>query len=334
MPSPVAFLPFALVLFAVSVFGPCPAAAQDEQHGSFSLLVENDLFAGTDQHYTNGVKGSWLSPEGDLPGFGRWLARNMPLLAPAGKKRISYAVGQNIYTPDDISATALVPDERPYAGWLYGEVGLVSETEATLDSLALSVGVIGPLSLAEETQDFWHETFGFDEPKGWDHQLENEPALNLFAERKWRSLWHRTWLFGLDTDVTPHLGLALGNVFTHAAAGVMLRLGEGLESDFGPPRIRPSMPGSGHFTPGPEIGWYVFGGIEGRAVARNIFLDGNTFTDSHSVDKKSLVGDAQFGVALVLPRVRIAYTQVLRTKEFDGQDRADIFGAISVTARF
>src|SRR3546814_11015068 len=29
----------------------------------------------------------------------------------------------------------------------------------------------------------------------------------------------------------------------------------------------------------------LFAGVEGRAVLRNIFLDGNTFADSHSVDE-------------------------------------------------
>jgi len=90
---------------------------------------------------------------------------------------------------------------------------------------------------------------------------------------------------GLDADVLPHFGGALGNVFTYGAAGVTLRIGSGLEDDFGPPRIRPSLPGSAYFLPGKGFNWYLFAGLEGRAVLYNIFLDGNTFTDSHSVDK-------------------------------------------------
>lgn len=67
----------------------------------------------------------------------------------------------------------------------------------------------------------------------------------------------------------------------------MLRLGQRLPLDYGPPRIQPSLPGSGFFVPPQDrFGWYLFAGVEGRAVARNIFLDGNTFRDSRSVDKE------------------------------------------------
>ncbi len=134
----------------------------------------------------------------------------------------------------------------------------------------------------------------------------------------------------------PHFGLSLGNVFTYGAAGLTLRFGEDFKGDFaGPPRIRPSMPGASHFqAPEGYFGWYVFAGIEGRAVARNIFLDGNTFADSHSVDKKTLVGDVQIGFALIFKRFRLTYTQVISSNEFDGQDQPHNFGALSLTANF
>lgn len=321
------------------VLGGRPAAAEEPQRaedrrGSFSLLVENDAFIATDRHYTNGLRASWLSAEDDVPAWGRWLARNMPLIDPGRRLRIGYAVGQSMFTPNDIDVAALQPDERPYAGWLYGEVGLTSETDARMDQIALSLGVVGPLSLAENTQRFWHETFGFQDPKGWDNQLENEPAINLFVERKWRNLWRHAPLLGLETDVTPHLGGSLGNVFTYAAAGLTVRLGVDLEDDFGPPRIRPSLPGSAFFTPRSHFAWYLFAGLEGRAVAHNIFLDGNTFADSHSVDRETWVADVQIGLALLFERVRLTFTVVERSPEFEGQGDPDRFGAISATARF
>ena len=65
-----------------------------------------------------------------------------------------------------------------------------------------------------------------------------------------------------------------------------------------------------------------------------MFLDGNTFSNSQSVDKKTLVGDAQLGVALVFSRFRLAFTQVFRSIEYVGQANADRFAAVSLTARF
>lgn len=78
----------------------------------------------------------------------------------------------------------------------------------------------------------------------------------------------------------------------------------------------------------------MFAGLDGRAVARNIFLDGNTFSDSHSVDKKPLVGDATAGVAFTLGDYRLSYSLNARSKEFDGQDGRSVFGAMTLSTRF
>lgn len=304
---------------------------------SFSVVLENDVYVpnGSDRHYTNGMRASCISAPGKVPDFGRRLARNLPFIDARGKTRIGYAIGQNMYTPEDIAIAAPQPLDRPWAGWLYGEVSIVSETEERLDSAALSVGVVGPWAGAEWAQREWHKIIDVQVPKGWDNQLDNEPALNLTLDRQWRYLALPRML-GLNADVTPHLGGALGNVFTYAGIGATFRFGEDLVNDFGgPPRIGPSLPGAAHFS-GPNDGfaWYLFAGIEGRAVARNIFLDGNSFGAGPSVDKKPLVGDLQVGAALLFARVRLTYTVVFRTKEFEGQDEGDIFGAISLTARF
>lgn len=77
----------------------------------------------------------------------------------------------------------------------------------------------------------------------------------------------------------------------------------------------------------------MFGGLEGRAVGRNIFLDGNSFQDDGpSVDKNMLVGEARIGLALTFDDVRFAYTQVFRSQEFEGQSR-QIFGTVSLSLR-
>src|SRR3546814_13227351 len=84
---------------------------------------------------------------------------------------------------------------------------------------------------------------------------------------------------------------------TFANAGATVRLGQDLSVDYGPPLIRPSLSGLAAIDGGSDLAWYLFAGVEGRATARNIFLDGNTFSDSHHVDKKNFVADPQFGVA-------------------------------------
>jgi lipid A 3-O-deacylase len=306
-----------------------------EPAGSFTLLVENDAFTGTDQHYTNGLRLSYLSGQDDVGDRVRSLASVMPFLASDATLRGGFSLGHNIYTPNNILTTSVIANERPYAGYLYAGMAVVAESKSdgTLDTWELDIGLVGPSALGEEVQNNFHRLIGTPEARGWANQLEDEPALSLTHERKWRHLWrHPNSGFGMD--VTPHVGGSIGNVATYLNLGVTVRAGSGLARDYGPPRIRPSLPGAGFFQPQDRVGWYLYAGVDGRAIAHNIFLDGNSFKDSHSVDSNVWVGDVQMGLVLTFSKVQIAYTHVYRTREFVGQEANDNFGAVSISARF
>jgi len=152
---------------------------QQENLGTFSLVVENDLFVDTDRHYTNGIRLSWLMPLGDEPSLVKDTARRLPMFAEAQDIRVEFALGQSMFTPTDTSRRIPDPNDRPYAGWLYANVGVVAETGRRLDQMALGIGVVGPASLAEQSQKFVHDVRGFNKPRGWDSQLKNEPTLQL-----------------------------------------------------------------------------------------------------------------------------------------------------------
>ncbi|MFH1804284.1 MAG: lipid A deacylase LpxR family protein [Pseudomonadota bacterium] len=326
--------------------GPQSQRTPDDKWG-LSVTVENDMFTpnGSDQHYTNGVRFAAISPEDSAPDTVLNVAKAIPFFASNGRIRTSYAFGQSMYTPKDIKIAEPQPDERPWAGWLYGSVGLLSDTGlqrsssddyARIDTLELTLGVIGPASLADKTQTFVHKVVDSPEPQGWDNQLKNEPALGLAYERKYRS-WFQEDYLGIEFDATPHAGFNLGNAFTNAEIGAMFRIGHDLPADYGPPRIRPSMPGTDFFKPDTDdfpFSGYLFAGVSGRWVLRDITLDGNTFADSASIDKEPLVGDLQIGAALIIGQTRLSYTHVYRTREFEGQGSGDQFGAISLSMRF
>lgn len=308
-------------------------ASEQTEIGILSLVLENDIFYDTDRNYTNGVRAAWLSAAEQAPEWALRAGLLFPLFPGDSTVRTGYAIGQNMYTPEDIEIPDPPFDDQPYAGWLYGSIGLIAETGQRLDQLGLTLGIVGPASLAEQTQKLIHEITGSPKPRGWDTQLKNEPGVILSYQRSWRRFIEETSL-GNTFDVTPHAGGAIGNVFTYANAGFTLRYGRRLPHDYGPPRIQPSLPGSGFFVPQDRFGWYLFAGVEGRAVARNIFLDGNTFRNSRSVDKEPLVGDLQFGFALTWSDVRLSYTHVLRTPEFKTQGDTSEFGAVSLSIRF
>ncbi|MCH2547865.1 MAG: lipid A deacylase LpxR family protein [Alphaproteobacteria bacterium] len=302
--------------------------------GTLSFTLENDVFSGNDDGYTNGFRASWTTAADKMPFLLAPIAKSIPMFPVNGDKRVSYGFGQSMFTPNDIEAYTLQPNDRPYAGWLYGSVGLVSDTGTQFDTLELTLGVVGPASLAKQTQRAVHEYItDSPEPHGWYHQLENEPGIILSYDRKWRSFYQFSAL-GHGVDFTPGVGASVGNVMTDAKMGATVRFGRNLPSDYGPPRVRPALSGSDFFIPTKGFSWYVFAGAEGRYVARNIFLDGNTYQDSHSVDKEHWVGDVQTGIALTFQEWRVAYTHVFRTREYETQKDAESFGAFTVSTQF
>ena len=335
--------------------GPSVAGAESseapcyENKFAFNILFENDLWgSGSDKHFTHGSRLSLLVARQRVAD-GKKCPKDPSRLVAAARgladtlswgglnfetHQLSLILGQNIFTPEDISRSDLILNDRPYAGWLYLGFGLIAEREGPykpVDTYELDLGVIGPWSQAEAVQKNWHEFIDTDDPMGWDHQLANEIGILLNLERKWKVPLPMPGKEGLELDFLPSAGIALGNVFTYASAGGMLRLGVNLGIDYGPPRIRPGAQGSDFFNTGKIAGWYAFAGVEGRAVARNIFLDGNTFKDSHSVDKKYFVGDLHVGLVVVIGRVRLTISNVFRTAEFNGQGELDEFGSVSAS---
>lgn len=327
-----------LLLACLSHFMALPSFAGEKVYPYdavyYSLVVENDLFANRDKRYTSGVRLSTLWAEERLPGFFRRNLDMIPFFPEHGKLRFGLQFGQSMYTSDDITQKDPPKDERPYAGWLYTTMEVSSDTGFRLDQFQITLGIVGPYSLAEHSQKTVHEAINSPRPMGWHTQLGTEPGLNLSYQRKWKAQRDLVRIAGLGIDFSPHLGGSVGNVFTHLATGGVFRIGFALPQDYGPPLISPSMAGSNFFVPTDSFGGYLFAGFEGRAVLRNIFLDGNSFRSSRSVGKKYLVGDVMGGVVLTFKRTRLAYTHVIRTREFRGQRGKDRYGAVTVTIRF
>lgn len=321
----------------LAAFVAAPALAEDrmpgDHSGTLTFTYENDLFAGTDRYYTSGFQVAWRSSSYDPPAWLAWATRSGLLFPEGGTPRWGLAFGQNIFTPDDTTRTNPDPRDRPYAGWLYGAINLASYTRTEYASVELQLGVVGPSALGEQTQNNVHDFLNIDRAYGWDHQLKDEPGVNLVLTRQWRFNTDPIWN-DVSLGIVPTLVGSVGNVQTYASAGMTIRLGNDLEADFGPPRMRPSLSGSAFYQPNGRWGWYVFAGLEGRAVARDVFLDGNTWRDSRSVDRETFVGDAVAGFAVMMPIARLTVTYTARTREFETQRESAQFGSASLSFRF
>lgn len=313
-----------------------------------NLYFENDLFADTDQSYTNGIRLAWVSPDIDTylydPQLPAWLREVNYWFTPLYphpenakdeiNRNLVFTIGQQMYTPEDRERTTLDPNDRPYAGWLYAGFGYHAKTRNKLNSVELNLGVVGPAALGQEAQDMVHNLRGIALFQGWDNQLQNEPGIQIVWEHKNR-LAKQPLLGRFGYDMITHYGGSLGNVATYANTGAEIRFGVRLPDDFGTSALRPGGDNSAPGNQDPRLrqGWgvHTFISIDGRFVARNIFLDGNTFRDSHSVDKKHLVAEAALGIAGVYDKWKVSYAQVYRTKEFEAQEDAQSYGSFTVS---
>jgi lipid A 3-O-deacylase len=335
-----------LIGLAGAALAAWPGAALAEERlatekGVLSLAVENDsLSSGADRNYTSGIKLAYVSPEEALPG---WLRAAGAFTRPLSGNDADFwgvALGQSIFTPQDIAANPAPSDQHPYAGWLYAQIMVAVDAGRGqdgrlrhLDTYELEFGMVGPSALGKPSQRGIHEWLGAPDPQGWDSELRDEFAFALSFDRRWRALARFEDVGGLEADLTPSAGLTLGTLRDEVRLGLGLRVGQHLADDYGPPRVRPSLSGVEHFERAETLSWSVFTGVMGRAVAHNLFLDGNTYRDGPSVERNPYVFDFQSGISVSAGDWRLAYTFVWRSEEFASQPARQDFGALALSWR-
>ena len=292
------------------------AAIAPVRQWSASVRWENDTFGGTDRGYTDGVAlalahtgPSWLDPVADWLPWGE------------GRRTVSYDLAQAMLTPSDTHRRIPDPNDRPYAGVLSAGLTLHIERSNSYNGLKFITGVVGPWSLAKETQREVHRLGGWNLPQGWDYQLHNEPIFNFAYEYRHMFLLagrREAWSF----EALPIADAWAGNMLTQAGGGGLLRAGYNVPDDFGPTLVR----GLGYMPPprrspdgNADWGFSVCGGGFGNLVLRDITLDGNTFKDSPSVDKKLFVPMGAVGLAVGNRHLETSFTYVFGERNSTGK---------------
>ena len=313
-------------LAVVGLWWLTPAGAADNEQPvcdastacEFQLYIENDSFGpGTDRYYTNGIKfGGGVSAKSFIEHVLKVPAERVlqQITDNRGNTQFGLFLGQNLYTPQTHRRVG-----GATAGPAVGGMAVCRRRGAKCRGQpAANRGARsrhgGPAALGRLVQTEWHRLVNADKPLGWRNQLRNEPGILLAYFEKLR--------YGPSSgvQVVPHFGATVGNVMTLVRTGGIVRVGHNM-SGFGPDTIEPGgamlQRTRQHDAPSaraPE--WYVFAGVDGRLVARNIFLDGNSFRDSASVDRRVFVHDFKAGFSLRLAPVRLSFTHVQRSAEF------------------
>jgi len=300
-----------------------------------NLYLENDAGHHTDIEYSDGARFSVLMhrPDAVHEDF------HIPFTEVSERTHfISFALTRQMFTPDDLTESKLIEDQRPYAGWLYLETALHQTTVRTLDTLTMQLGIVGPASGVAWFQKQIHNIIGVTEPQGWDNQLNNEIGIQLNYQHKRRYLFAPVW--GIESCANPYIGTELGNVSIKANTGALLRIGWHIPEDFGAGIINGGYESgipvrAGSLSHGSSK-WSLYGNLHagGSVVARDLFLDGNTFTESHSVDKKFFTGYGSYGVSGRYKNFSFDYLRTYYTKQYTTQEHAHRYDTIILSYLF
>lgn len=321
-----------LVLFGTSTTTLAVQPEGPHTQSGWRLTLDNDILTGqaTDRDYTGGIGFTY---SGDA-------ARDHPLSLDALRESLtgrlhplfsdeahsrryhSQQIGLMLSTPEDISSTRPVYDDRPYASLLFVSSSAV-DIDPARDSMFISrltIGMLG-LELAADIQRVLHELTDSDVPNGWEHQVSagGEPALMVELARQHALLLaeHHEWKAGWDA--------VIGSI-TELDASISWRAGH-LRSpwwSYVPSQVRyieQSMP----VIQAAATEWFVHAGAKLRLVAYNALLQGQ-FRDSEvripSEDIERMVVEYWSGVAYAFAEhYRIDVYFRGNTPEFSGDNK-------------
>lgn len=270
------------------------------------IAFANDAFLRSDNQFSNGLalqlhsaRVSNLASTRGTPAFGKSLAR---LLLPRGRGwffRESWGLAQTVQNPDDLDERGILPDDVPYVGMLGWTNAFVAFNDRELVGFQTLLGWVGSASMGEQTQRSAHRMLAVSPPRGWEHQLANEPLFNLYVMRKAKLLRSRWVDAALSSDA------ALGNVYTQVQTAMEWRAGL-LPRGFAPPvmGVGRSVEHDGRMRwPGRTYAYatlVIRGSAFVFAMARdgNLLRGDNRWTRENTLDPATLVGQGILGLHL------------------------------------
>ncbi len=292
-----------IVLIILSAINFSSSAAE---YDWVSTTLDNDLFVGTDNGYTNGIYVS-LFETGQKAGVkpdNDWLVNPLIWSMPEVKGRSvinSYMFGQTMITPSDINIVDPDQNEIPYSALLAVNNSYVTYDSSVADLVSTTVGIVGPLALGEETQSLIHRIIGSDDPQGWDTQLENELVFQFSRARLWR-----TWVSeNKKFDLLVKAETNLGTISSDINAGATFRYGKGLDDSY----VTSIYSSSRVINPSAiNRGWYVFSRISSGYTFNQIYTDGNTFRNSRSIDYEKEFVELSLGFTYSWEKYSISFS--------------------------
>ncbi len=307
-------------LICVTLLSALNANEESWRLKSIYYSMENDANVETDLNYTHGMQLAALFSRKNAQDS--WL--NVPFSDINDKERyISFTLSNQMFTQYEKYSEEHLEDDRPYAGWNYVEVALHQVYDNLLDSLTLQVGIVGPSARMEELQHFYHDLIDVRHSTGWHNQIKDEIGVQLNYMRKWH--YSYSDFLGLNSTLTPYAGANLGNVSIKASGGALYRVGWNIPKDFGVDNMNegsfPLIPLHSSNVDEVPSSWSLFFNFAcgSNIIARDIFLDGNTFKESKSIEKNYVTAYLAGGISIRYKNFTLNYNHQYYTKEYESR---------------
>ncbi|RBO82181.1 hypothetical protein DFP76_1069 [Marinomonas aquiplantarum] len=243
-----------------------------------SFTLDNDVFVGKDNGYTNGLYFSIYNMQNNLREniWVRPLMWSMP--TQYGTSRINiHSFGQSLMTAEDITQENPPANSLPYSGLLKYTNGHVVIGRRSANWVSTTLGIIGPSAKGKQTQTEFHKLIGAKKPMGWDTQLKDELVFSFNRGHVFRLL--ASYNDTVDLLVGGQLGL--GTLKSDVNAGAVLRVGRNLSSSYATALLSSSRASNPIAI---RNSWFAYAGALRHYVFNQIVTDGNTFRDSRSID--------------------------------------------------
>jgi hypothetical protein len=312
-----------ILLVLLAIYAGFATAQPEREAKSLRVLLDNDFLnfrgAGTDRYYTNGIRIDYFFAKKQKAKFPSSLLLN---ISKDNNNVYGWGLAQFMFTPQNISLAGIQYDDRPYGGALYAIHSLQSIDTAKKIKVTteLFLGVIGPISFAEESQKLVHRLINSPKPEGWDHQVSNDIIVNynITIEKQLLYLSERILLVGLVETYS-------GTLYNAAGVGFMLRVGK--FNDYFSGIYKPTIRARNKYQ------LYVFMKPTVRVVISNALLEGGLINELTATQEGYTLSKDQIervtvlydvGLTFEIPKFSISFIQKLRTADFKGSHSQEV----------
>lgn len=329
--------------FLILTFLNTTVLAEDQDSG-IGLYIDQDLFVpftNEDRDYTMGVAVEffWAKEKGLYP-FDNLVRQTAELLGMKGSEKnivYSFMLGTLAYTPDDLSDTQPIYNDRPYSSLIYLSNKRVRADDKNAIAAEVLLGVIGT-NFSRDVQSGFHSIYrdiaGTTEPvepQGWANQISNGGELTMRLRlSKSRLQFSEPGLWDLATTYGFSLGFQ-----TNINASLAFRLGD-IKSQFWSLPFDPV--NRGNFLPAtPKNEWYLWSAIRAHLVGYDALLQGQ-FRHSEVTFKSDeiehFVYDTAVGLTLGFEKSQLTFSANMKSSDLKLTTRKQVWGSVNYLYHF